>query len=124
MHKTFKLWIEAKDIFGFEKETRPQKKNSQDSQPIRMFDIEKIIHFLGSYNVGQLQPGKFKRKLRADDGSAQTNLFQNLGQRSLMQPAGRNAITALSNHVAVPIPRQIIPWLLSQIEDAVGLIVE
>lgn len=58
MSFSFQKWLiqEKADIFGFERELRPQKKNIQDSQPINSFDIEKIIQFLASHNIGQLQP--------------------------------------------------------------------
>lgn len=57
MHK-FSDWLvkESKDIFGFERELRPEKKDPRDTQPINAFDIEKIIENLARHNIGPLQP--------------------------------------------------------------------
>ena len=56
--RSFKNWCitEGKDIFGFDKDIRPEKKDMTDVNPIDFFDIEKITHNLAMHNVGELLP--------------------------------------------------------------------
>lgn len=50
---TYNEW---KDIFGFDKEVRPEKKKPIESQPVDSFDIDEITKFLAMHPIGELQP--------------------------------------------------------------------
>lgn len=52
----FSVWLEGKDIFGFEKDYRPKRKDPIETHPVNMFDIEEITRNLASHNVGDLEP--------------------------------------------------------------------
>lgn len=78
--RKFSDWLieESKDIFGFEKDMRPVKKNPLDIQPVDSFDIEQITNTLARYPVGQLQPEvQFVNEVTWGEGSGSLRVLIN-----------------------------------------------
>ena len=56
MKHTFKFWIEAKDIFGFERELYADPKPEKLEKPVKEFSLAQLITSLGKYQLGVKEP--------------------------------------------------------------------
>lgn len=54
--KTFSQWLEAFDIFGFEKELFAEPKNVYDEKPVKGFSYQRLMDNLVKYPIGSKQP--------------------------------------------------------------------
>jgi hypothetical protein len=68
----FHNWLlkEGKDIFGFEREIVPVRRNPHDDEPLKTFNIEEVMNYLVTCDVGPLSPKiNFVNEIRWGDGS-------------------------------------------------------
>ena len=53
VHIKFQEWMlrEFRDVFGFDRDIRPQKKDKSSERPIKQLDIENVVNTLSEYNL-------------------------------------------------------------------------
>ena len=56
MKRSFRRWLEAVDIFGFDKEINPEKNTDINAKPINQFNIELMMEFLSKKSLGLHSP--------------------------------------------------------------------
>lgn len=87
----FHKWLlqEGKDIFGFEREVVPVRRNPRDDEPIHPFDIEEMMNYLVTHDLGQLSPKlNFVNELHWGKGPGAVRVWLGTGLKVMIERQG------------------------------------
>lgn len=87
----FHYWLvkEGKDIFGFEKPQRLEKKNKDDEKPINQFNVEKLMDYLSLHEIGAKGPQvRFSNEMHWGNGHGALRIWLGTGLNIMIERQG------------------------------------
>lgn len=87
-YKTFSRWLvtEKKDIFGFDKENRIERRNIRDDLPSKRFNVEQMMNYLKMHEINGKRPNlKFFNELHWGTGTGAIKVWLGTGLNVMVE---------------------------------------